>query len=154
MRDSDRLVVEFHAIWHTFITRLSRSGATQSVAQTLARHSTMTLTMDRYTHVAVADSARALDALHPIPITSPDVPREAAQVAATGTHGQTEASSGARPASALEGLSAARDHVQEQRAQTTEGHPVSSPVVSAAERIGQASDCSHPNSPRRQTALA
>ncbi len=32
-------------------------------AQTLARHSTITLTMDRYTHLALADLTSALDRL-------------------------------------------------------------------------------------------
>ncbi len=51
--------IDFHALRHTFITRLARSGVTP----TLARHGTITLTMNRYSHVALADTSKALDAL-------------------------------------------------------------------------------------------
>lgn len=57
--DSGR-VVDFHALRHTFITRLTRSGVAPAVAKELARHSTITLTMDHYTHVLVSDRREAL----------------------------------------------------------------------------------------------
>ena len=44
-------IIDFHSLRHTFITRLTRSGVSPKTAQSLARHSTITLTMDRYTHV-------------------------------------------------------------------------------------------------------
>jgi len=56
-------VADFHALRHTYITRLAKAGVSPKVAQTLARHSTITLTMDRYAHVGLADHKRALDAL-------------------------------------------------------------------------------------------
>jgi hypothetical protein len=43
-------VIDFHALRHTFITLLVKSGVQPKKAQTLARHSTITLTMDRYAH--------------------------------------------------------------------------------------------------------
>jgi integrase len=43
-------VADFHALRHTFITMLSSSGVHPKIAQQLARHSTITLTMDRYSH--------------------------------------------------------------------------------------------------------
>jgi hypothetical protein len=43
-----------------FITSLATSGVHPKDAQTLARHSTITLTMDRYSHVSLRDSAFAL----------------------------------------------------------------------------------------------
>ena len=43
-------VAYFHALRHTFITMLASSGVHAKVAQQLARHSTITLTMDRYSH--------------------------------------------------------------------------------------------------------
>ena len=54
--DLDKLTPEFyadpypyfHALRHTFITNLARSGVHPKTAQSLARHSTITLTMDRY----------------------------------------------------------------------------------------------------------
>ncbi len=54
---------DFHALRHTYITRLAQSGAAPKTAQTLARHSTITLTMDRYTHAKTSDQTEALNAL-------------------------------------------------------------------------------------------
>ena len=51
---------DFHALRHTFITNLARSGVHPSTAQTLARHSTITLTMDRYTHTMPEQLTAAL----------------------------------------------------------------------------------------------
>jgi len=56
-------VADFHALRHTYVSRLARAGVSPKAAQTLARHSTITLTMDRYAHVGLADHAQALDAL-------------------------------------------------------------------------------------------
>jgi len=56
---SDR-IADFHALRHTFITRLARSGIAPAVAKSLARHSTITLTMDHYTHTLVEDERSAL----------------------------------------------------------------------------------------------
>jgi len=78
--DSDHRFLDFHALRHTFITRLAYAGVSPKIAQTLARHSTITLTMDRYTHVSLADNAKALAALPALtPVSTP----QAAQ--ATGT---------------------------------------------------------------------
>ena len=40
--------------------RLARSGAAPAVAKSLARHSTITLTMDHYTHTFIEDERSAL----------------------------------------------------------------------------------------------
>ncbi len=56
---SDR-IADFHALRHTFITRLARSGVAPAVAKSLARHSTITLTMDHYTHTLIEDERAAL----------------------------------------------------------------------------------------------
>lgn len=77
-------VADFHALRHTFITRLARSGVTPKVAQALARHSTITLTMDRYAHVALADTSKALASLPALPVAA----AQPAALAATGTHGR------------------------------------------------------------------
>jgi len=61
-------ILDFHALRHTFITRLARSGTTPAVAMALARHCTITLTMDHYTHVLDEDRRLALDRL---PSTAP-----------------------------------------------------------------------------------
>jgi len=82
-RDASGRVVDFHALRHTFITRLARSGVTPAVAKSLARHSTITLTMDHYTHTLISDERAALDTL-PSLSSAPARP-EAAR--ATGTDG-------------------------------------------------------------------
>lgn len=54
---------DFHSLRHTFITNLANGGVHPKVAQALARHSTITLTMDRYSHVVRGDQATALAVL-------------------------------------------------------------------------------------------
>jgi hypothetical protein len=61
--DGSGRVVDFHALRHTFITRLARSGVVPAVAKSLARHSTIVLTMDHYTHTLIGDERAALDRL-------------------------------------------------------------------------------------------
>jgi len=53
-RDQDGRVVDFQALRHTFITNLARARFTQD-RQALARHSTITLTMDRDTHTILGE---------------------------------------------------------------------------------------------------
>ena len=53
--DDEGRVADFHALRHTFISNLARAGVHPRNAQALARHSTIDLTMDVYTHVAMAD---------------------------------------------------------------------------------------------------
>ncbi|MEX2212630.1 MAG: tyrosine-type recombinase/integrase [Phycisphaeraceae bacterium] len=74
-------VVDFHALRHTFITNLASGGVHPKIAQSLARHSTITLTMDRYTHSLAGDEVSALEAL---PDLSAGPNHERAK--ATGTH--------------------------------------------------------------------
>ncbi|MFO8013709.1 MAG: site-specific integrase [Phycisphaerae bacterium] len=62
-RDAAGRVADFHALRHTYISRLVRSGVNVKVAQELARHSTPTLTLGRYAHVQLVDQTQALDAL-------------------------------------------------------------------------------------------
>ena len=59
-RDAGGLVMDFHGLRHSFITLMAQSGIHPKVAQSLARHSTITLTMDRYAHVRLFDQAEAL----------------------------------------------------------------------------------------------
>ena len=56
-------VADFHALRHTFITMLASSGVHPKVAQQLARHSTITLTMDRYSHTRLVDLNSAVENL-------------------------------------------------------------------------------------------
>ncbi len=62
-RDSIGQVADFHALRHTFITNLVRGGVHPKVAQTLARHCTISLTMDHYAHLEALEQRSALDVL-------------------------------------------------------------------------------------------
>jgi len=76
--------VDFHSLRTSFITRLARSGVPPAVAKMLARHSTITLTMDHYAAVEDADGRDALNGLRPLPqrVTTKD-----GAGSGTGTHG-------------------------------------------------------------------
>jgi integrase len=65
--DEDGAVFDFHALRGQFITMLAKNGVHPKVAQFLARHSSIGLTMDHYTDASVLDLAGALDALPAIP---------------------------------------------------------------------------------------
>ncbi len=56
-KDADGHVYDFHALRHQYITDLYRSGAHPKTVQELARHSSVTLSLDRYTHAGAADMA-------------------------------------------------------------------------------------------------
>ena len=58
---------DFHSLRHTFISNLASSGVHPKQAKELARHSTITLTMDRYAHVGLQDMNTALETLKDIP---------------------------------------------------------------------------------------
>jgi len=62
-RNSQGRVFDFHAFRHTFITNLSRAGVFPKVAQELARHSSITLTLARYTHMGLFDLKAGIAAL-------------------------------------------------------------------------------------------
>ncbi len=63
--------VDFHALRHTFITRLAAGGVHPKLAQGLARHSSITLTMDRYAHTQLVDLQAALSAMPSLPVLAP-----------------------------------------------------------------------------------
>jgi integrase len=64
-KDRGGQTADFHALRHTFITNLVKAGVQPKDAKELARHSTITLTMDRYAHVGLRDSAAAVGKLPP-----------------------------------------------------------------------------------------
>ncbi len=76
-------VADFHSLRHTYISGLVNSGVSVKVAQELARHSTSTLTIDRYTHARLVDLRSALPGVTPKPVDAP----QGAAMAATGTYG-------------------------------------------------------------------
>jgi integrase len=55
--------VDFHALRHTFITNLALAGVHPAVAQKLARHSSIELTMKYYTHVLHTSEVAAIESL-------------------------------------------------------------------------------------------
>src|SRR5207244_1513422 len=83
-RDCEGRVADFHALRHSYITLLSTSGVSPKLAQELARHSDIRLTMNVYTNAGLYDLAGAVDSL-PALLSTPG--RQAAVLAATGTAG-------------------------------------------------------------------
>ena len=78
-RDDAGKVSDFHALRHSFISNLAAGGVHPKTAQALARHSTITLTMDRYSHSYHGEQSAALEVL-------PDLSRPTREsVRATGT---------------------------------------------------------------------
>ena len=63
VEDAEGRVIDFHALRHTFITNLTRSGVDPKSAQELARHSTIDLTMQYYTHLGLRDIAASIQGL-------------------------------------------------------------------------------------------
>jgi integrase len=59
----DGRFADFHSIRHFFITNLERAGISPKMAQTLARHSDIRLTLGLYTHVGLHDQTAAIEAL-------------------------------------------------------------------------------------------
>jgi hypothetical protein len=57
------LFADFHSMRHLFITSLERAGIRPKMAQILARHSDIRLTMGIYTHVELHDRTMAIEAL-------------------------------------------------------------------------------------------
>ncbi|MCK6474520.1 MAG: tyrosine-type recombinase/integrase [Planctomycetes bacterium] len=58
--DAQGRVVDFHALRHTFLTLLAASGVHPKVAQDLARHSDINLTMSRYSHTVLEQRSEAI----------------------------------------------------------------------------------------------
>ncbi|MCY2986482.1 MAG: hypothetical protein NTY19_01225 [Planctomycetota bacterium] len=84
--DDDGRVVDFHGQRTTFITGLARAGVVPAMAQQLARHSDIKLTMGTYTRLTMQEMAAAVGTLPeihlggkpatstaPSPPVSPDV---------------------------------------------------------------------------------
>ena len=83
-RDEDGRVADFHALRHSFVTLLSQSGVGPKVAQELARHSDIRLTMNVYTHAGLFDLAGAVGGLPRLL----DKSGEKGALKATGTEGK------------------------------------------------------------------
>jgi integrase len=86
-RDGDGRVADFHALRHSYITLLERSGVSPKLAQELARHSDIRLTMNVYTHAHLYDLAGAVGGLPRLLPTGDQA--TAAALKATGTDGES-----------------------------------------------------------------
>ena len=65
--DSQGKFADFHALRHTFITNLSLANVPPKVAQTLARHSDISLTFNIYTHAGSKEEVTAIHSLPSLP---------------------------------------------------------------------------------------
>jgi integrase len=81
--DGDGHYRDFHSLRHRFGTELATANVPPKVAQALMRHSTISLTLDRYSHVGLHDTAGALDKLPALP--DPAHTRSTEAMRATGT---------------------------------------------------------------------
>ncbi len=66
-QDSNGRFADFHALRHTFITNLSKAKVSPKVAQALARHSDIRLTLNIYSHAADDERAAGINALPGLP---------------------------------------------------------------------------------------
>jgi integrase len=81
--DSSGRTFDFHSCRHSFISLLAQSGVHPKTAQELARHSSIDLTMNAYTHLRLSDRAAAVETL-PSLLSGPS---RGQPMAATGTDG-------------------------------------------------------------------
>jgi len=82
-RDDANRVLNFHALRHTTGSWLAAAGVHPKIIQQILRHSTITLTMDIYTHPFRVDETAAINAL-------PSIRSDVETLAATGTTGEVE----------------------------------------------------------------
>jgi site-specific recombinase XerD len=81
--ESFDLASDFHSLRHQYVSNLAAAGAHPKIAQSLARHSTIPLTLDRYTHVGLYDLAASVNSLPAVPVVVPG--SETNVLKATGT---------------------------------------------------------------------
>ena len=85
-RDDNGRVADFHSLRGTYISLIVSGGASVKTAQTLARHSTPSLTIGIYAKASVHDLAGAVESLPDLTPSEPE--RERTIMQATGTDGQ------------------------------------------------------------------
>lgn len=62
-RDANGFVADFHALRHTFVSRLVRGGETVTETQKLARHASPMMTFGLYAYATTAELARVVSRL-------------------------------------------------------------------------------------------
>ena len=78
---------DFHALRHSFVSLITQGGVHPKLAQRLARHSTVELTLSRYSHTLMTDEAQALEVLPALPSMFDGPESERQKLRATGTEG-------------------------------------------------------------------
>jgi integrase len=102
--DASGRYADFHSLRHTFISNLAKAGVHPKNAQALARHSSIELTMNVYTHTVLTDLAHDLEKLPPLPKAKEPQPAIEG-LADTGTDGpSTDAVARQRDANSEEGV--------------------------------------------------
>jgi integrase/recombinase XerD len=86
-KDQDGLFADFHSNRHLFISSLERAGLSPKMAQTLARHSDVRLTLGVYTHVGLHDQTAAIGLLPAPPVSDANPDSTAGALLMTGTDG-------------------------------------------------------------------
>jgi integrase len=70
--ETDSGTSDFHCLRHAYVSALAKSPAPAKIVQTLARHSTPTLTLGVYARVGLYDQSAALEALPDLTRPAPD----------------------------------------------------------------------------------
>jgi integrase len=83
--DDVGLFADFDSLRHSFISMLAAGNVHPKLAQRLARHSDINLTMMRYSHTLIADEATALEALPKLPSAFSEPATQSVSLKATGT---------------------------------------------------------------------
>jgi len=84
--DDNGHYADFHSNRHLFITNMERANLSPKMAQTLARHSDVRLTLGVYTHVGLHDESVAIQSL-PSPPKTDATTTDHSSLKATGTDG-------------------------------------------------------------------
>ncbi len=79
--------IDMHSLRHGYITMLIKSAASLAIVKKLARHSSVDLTLETYTHLAIQEEAAAVDRPPSLFGTSPNLQPEVP--AEIGTEGPT-----------------------------------------------------------------
>jgi len=83
--DDSGLFADFHALRHSFVSLITQGGVHPKIAQRLARHSTVELTLARYSHTLLSDEADALEVLPKLPSVFDGDASQQQMLRATGT---------------------------------------------------------------------
>lgn len=83
--DDAGLYADFHALRHSYISLITQGGVHPKLAQKLARHSDINLTMSRYSHTLLVDESEALNVLPEFPSAFDGSDDQRQALRATGT---------------------------------------------------------------------